>query len=268
MNKKQIGLIGVAAVATVAVVGGIICISSKSGSQEWSEKVSMRGIVDEDDVAHVALSNGKIVTVDDAMELVGDPNHKKEIAYADYANNLKSLANQARKESVAASKDIGFDKEAAKQYQIEVQSIKDKIIEAKKSAPRERMAQRQAAYVRYCKINEYGGEVSKDQYKKITNQALAEARSKYNSKRYDIKLTPKEWEAISHNAVQKTLVRELLSSMNKDNLLELAMPKSTTTVSPSKRARAKAMAKNGYTLDEIATALNISVSSVSNVVNN
>lgn len=205
-------------------------------------------------------------TTDDAFDLVGDPYHKKEVAYAEYANNLKDLANQARKDSVVASKDIGIDKEAAKQYQTEVENIKNKIIEAKKSAPRERMAQRQAAYIRYCKINEYGGEVSKDQYKKITNQAIAEARSKYNSKRYDIKLTPKEWEAISHNALHKTLVRELLSSMNKDNLLELAMPKSTTAISPSKKARAKAMAKNGYTLEEIATALNISVTAVANVV--
>ena len=87
MNKKQIGLIGVAAVATVAVLGGIICISSNSGSKEWSQKVSMRGVVDEDDVAHVALSNGKIVTVDDAMDVVLS-NDERKLIVLDKDQNL------------------------------------------------------------------------------------------------------------------------------------------------------------------------------------
>ena len=75
MNKKQIG-IGAVAVAAVVVVGGSIYFYSDNGVKEWSEKVSMRGIVDEDDVAHVALSNGKVVTVEDAQDVLVSSDEK------------------------------------------------------------------------------------------------------------------------------------------------------------------------------------------------
>ena len=79
MNKKQIGLIGVAVVAAVSVIGGIFYIYSNNSSKEWGRKIGIKGIVDADDVGHVALSNGEVVTVEDAMEVVLSSDEKKLI---------------------------------------------------------------------------------------------------------------------------------------------------------------------------------------------
>ncbi len=79
----------------------------------------------------------KMYTVDDAMELVKNPNNPKEIAYANYANTLKSIANTARKES-RAIKPTKVDPIAKEAYKTEVAELMSALRIAKSNAPRER----------------------------------------------------------------------------------------------------------------------------------
>lgn len=56
---------------------------------------------------------------DDAYTLVSQYRHPMEGVYADYANSMKHLANQARIEETKAGK-IAYNKEAKRKYQTEV----------------------------------------------------------------------------------------------------------------------------------------------------
>ena len=64
----------------------------------------------------------------------------QEEAYADYANNMKSLANRARREMMNTGK-IAYSASAKRTYQAEVDSLEAKLNVALKNAPRERQAQ-------------------------------------------------------------------------------------------------------------------------------
>ena len=80
----------------------------------------------------------KMAEVDDAFKLSsGTPQEK---AYATYANYMKSLANQARKEKLATP-NLAYSKTAKDTYKTEVDSLNGKLNVALKNAPRERMAQ-------------------------------------------------------------------------------------------------------------------------------
>ena len=210
----------------------------------------------------------KMENVDDAFELVGDKKnpHEKEVVYATYANNLKALGNESRKLSLSANKEIHVDSEAAKKYSKEIESIEAKLKEVKSYAPREREAQRQAAYIVRVKVEEKGGwdSVEKEDLKKIKQQALAAQRARLQSKRPDLKLTEKEWEAVENNACKKTLVEDLMKSLSPDYLKQLAMPRSEGKLPATKVSRIKAMLKRGYTIQEVADALNVSVDTVVN----
>lgn len=206
----------------------------------------------------------KMENVEDAMELVSEIKHPKEIIYANYANSLKALGNESRKMSVATSKKIETNREAAKEYAKEVESIKRKLDEQKAYAPREREAQRQASYVVRTKIQEKGGmdAIDKEDLKKIKTQALAAQRARLDSKRPTITLTEKEWEAVEKNACNKTLVQDLMKNLDADYLKSLAMPKREGTLPATKVSRIKTLIKRGYTLEEIANMLNVSVNTV------
>ncbi len=76
----------------------------------------------------------------DAMELVSVAQTAQELAYANYANKLKSLANQARKE-VYFIEDIPYSSDARKKYLDEVNSLEYKLNQALINKPKERKAQ-------------------------------------------------------------------------------------------------------------------------------
>ena len=65
---------------------------------------------------------------------------RQENAYADYANKMKALANQARKEYKATGK-IEYSSKAKEAYQEEVAHLDAQLRVAAMNAPRERRAQ-------------------------------------------------------------------------------------------------------------------------------
>ena len=82
----------------------------------------------------------KMAETDDAYTLVSYRRTKAELAYAKYANKLKSLANEARKE-LKATGTLKYSPEAKKAYEPEVTRLQSALALANSNKPRERQAQ-------------------------------------------------------------------------------------------------------------------------------
>ena len=212
---------------------------------------------------HMKRMDYVFATGGNAMDLVG-VNHPKEISYANYANKVKALANEARKEMMAI-KTVPADRAAKEKYKEEVQSLDDKLENALKNAPRERQAQAYAtSIVRQAKKNDPS--LSKEELRKIGTKALAIGRSRYGaSKRaVAIHITPKEWEAIQARAISSTKLSKILNNTDLDQIKELATPRSyKTSMTPAKISKMKSMQASGFTIGEIAESLGVSSSTVS-----
>ena len=205
---------------------------------------------------------------DDANTLVSPMRHAKELVYADYANSMKALANQARK-TMMETEEIKRDPTASRTYADEVKSLDDKLSKAMLNAPRERAAQRMAGAVVKAKqlaFKEAGEEMSKADIKKERQRATEAARNQYNAIRRrdrNIDITDMEWEAIQAGAVSKTTLRKILNNTDASKLRQRAMPRNEAkTISSGKVGRIKAMAASGRTLQQIADALGVSPSTV------
>lgn len=203
--------------------------------------------------------------VKDAHEL--SSGHPKEELYADYANAMKSMANQCRKEALAISV-TPVDKEASKEYATEVASLKSKLNTALKNAPKERQAQLIANQRAKAKI-QADPSLDKEHKKRISSQELTKARAEVgaNKKYVQVDITDREWEAIQKNAISTSTLRQILDNTDLDTVRKLATPKSYNTVSSSQQARMKAMVAAGYTLAEVADQMGVSSSTVSTYVN-
>ncbi len=201
----------------------------------------------------------KMAETDDARTLSsGTP---QEEAYADYANKMKSLANQARKEMVNTGK-IEYSAQSKAIYQDEVNSLMSKLNTALKNAPKERQAQIIANATVAAKKKD-NPDMTKSEIKKANQQALTTARNAVGAKRTMIEITDKEWEAIQAGAISENKLTQILNNTDIDSLRQRATPRSTTTLSDAKIAKIKAMAASGYNTSEIAEALNISSSTAS-----
>lgn len=91
----------------------------------------------------------KMAETDNAMTLVSEYRHPMELIYADYANTMKSLANQARVEISKTGK-IAYSKEAKAKYQTEVDSLEEKLNKAQLNTVRERTANRMGCSHHQC----------------------------------------------------------------------------------------------------------------------
>ena len=204
----------------------------------------------------------KMAEVDDAMELVSKKRHPMELAYADYANNMKALANNARIEMVNTGK-IEYSSSAKKTYQKEVDSLMAKLNTAELNKTRERAAQRLANY-EVSKKKE-SGVLSKGDVKKAGQQALSKYRDEVGSvarRERSIKITDKEWEAIQAGAISENKLKQILNNTDIDELRQRATPKSVSELRPAQINRIKALSSS-YTLNQIAEKLNVSTSVVS-----
>ena len=184
----------------------------------------------------------------------------QEEAYAEYANNLKALANKARLEALA-QKDIPYSAQAKATYKEEVDSLNKKLNEALVNAPRERQAQLIANSIIKPKL-ENATNLTSDQEKKIRQQSLTKARKQVGAKRSEVKITDKEWKAIQAGAISASKLKQIIDNADSSILKQLAMPKSSVTLSQAKISRVKSMSNRGYTTDEIAKALGVSTSTV------
>lgn len=207
----------------------------------------------------------KMAETDDAYSLVSKANTPMERAYADYANKMKSLANQARKEMMNTGK-IAYSSTAKATYQQEVSSLMSKLNTALLNAPRERQAQLKAnAEINAKKLN--NPNMKAGDIKKASQQALTKYRNQVGSvarSKRSIKITDKEWEAIQAGAISENYLKKILNNTDIETLRERATPRATTTLSQTKINRIKSLSASNYTLSEIAQKLGISTTTVSN----
>lgn len=183
-----------------------------------------------------------------------------ESVYADYANSMKALANRARKESLA-TKDTIYSPEARKKYAEEVKDLNDQVTRAVATRPLERKAQIYANHVVDMKKAENPG-MEKDEEKKIRSQAIAEARARLGSKKPEVKISDRAWEAIQAGACTKTMQEKVFLYADQDKLKERALPKSAKGMTSSKKALARAKLNAGFTQAEVADALGVSVTTL------
>lgn len=188
-----------------------------------------------------------------------------EELYANYANKLKALANEARKEIVNNSGTFRVSKTAKETYSSEVSSLKAKLIEAEKNSPRERAAQRAANTTVQAKMQD-NPDMDKSEIKKAKQQALTKAREAVGAKRHPIEITDKEWEAIQNHAVSEDTLTRIIKYADSDSLRQRATPRQSSEVTSAEQNRIKAMARSGYTNSEIAEAVGRSVSTVVNYI--
>ena len=238
-------------------------IDPETGRQYW----------DIDRTSYVDKKTGKTVyrmqkstnmfETDDAFTLSsGTP---QETVYANYANHLKALGNSARKELISTP-NYKYSTDSKNKYLEEVKSLDSKLNIALLNAPKERQAQVIANSVVAAKKKEYP-DLTKKEIKKISQQALSEAREQVGSKREPVKISDREWEAIQAGAISPTKLKQIIDNSDLDRLRELATPRSSkNTISPAKENKIKAMIASGYTNAEIADAIGVSSSTVAKYI--
>lgn len=187
--------------------------------------------------------------------------HPVEEAYASYANQMKSLANKARKEMVSTGK-IAYSASAKATYQTEVDTLSAKLNVALRNAPKERQAQ-VIANANVAAKKKDNPDMTNAEIKKAGQQALTSARVSVGAKREPIKLTDKEWEAIQAGAISENILKQIINNVNIDELRQRATPRTTTSLSSAKISKISSMSASGYSIAEIAQALGVSTSTVS-----
>lgn len=210
----------------------------------------------------------KMAETKDARTLMSGPNHEGtliEQAYAQYANELKSLANQAR--LAASDKDLKlkYDPSAKKVYASEVESLQQKVKEARSNAPRERQAQILGGEIFKAELKD-NPNMDKEHQKKIKSQALANARTLTGAKKKKISITDNEWKAIQSGAVSDSFLQQILDNMDDEQLKQRAMPRKDNELSDAKKARIKSMHNSGFTTADIAEAVGVSSATVSKYI--
>lgn len=247
---------------------GAAKIDPETGKVTYSE--SGREYTNSKGVRVKATTKVPLITATDDIRTLssGTP---QEDAYADYANKMKALANQARKE-YASIKTVPKSSSAAKTYATEVKSLDDKLDTAARNAPRERRAQALANSVVKAKIQanpELSDRENRKELQKIKRYAIEEARSSVGASGRDtrIEITDREWEAIQAGAISSTKLFQILRYSDPDKIKERALPKTTTQLSSAQTTKMKAMKVSGYTIAEIAESLGVSTSTVSKYLN-
>lgn len=213
----------------------------------------------------IKTSVSQMDVVDDAIELVRDRSNPKEMAYANYANNLKSLANKARKES-RSIKPIPVSQEAKKTYAKEVEELNRKLRIAQMNAPRERQAQIIANSLASEKIKS-NPDMDHEHRQRAKAVALNQARAMVGAKKEKIEITDREWEAIQANAISTNKLAQILNNTDQEKFKQRATPHSRASLSPAQISLARSMMTSGmYTTKEIADRLGVSPSTISNAL--
>lgn len=220
----------------------------------------------------VTMKSTKMAEEKDARNLISPYKYPIETIYANYANQMKAMGNEARKESLV-KKDTPYSRQAAETYKDEVASLTRKLEESKVNAALERVAQRSAAVIIEERIRKYPDRYNKStpdgkkHLSKMKNQVTNQQRAVV-CKAHPFDITDREWEAIQAGALRKSHVEEIVKRADSDRIKQLASPKDAkiTSLSPANLAHAKAMLNSGFTQAEVADSFNISPSTLSKML--
>lgn len=247
----------VAKYTPVKLVGndGKVRYTSSDGSLEYKFKTRTQ-------------KSTKMAEATDAYELLSKNPSPMEILYADYANDMKRMANQARMDSIN-TKNLQYSKDAKNKYAAEVLSLETKLSKAEVNKLKEREAQRRTAAEMEKKISDfydqYGTQMTSKDVKKAKQQAITKYREEVGSedrKTRSIKIDNREWEAIQAGAISNSKLLRILNNSDPDSLRERAMPKDKIVVSQAKVNKMLALQAQGKSLAQIAKACGVSTSTV------
>ena len=235
-------------------------IYKESDKARWTDKEGKEHIRTE--------KSTQMAETDDAKNLMSGPNHEGTVVerlYANYANKMKTMANEARLEYLATG-NLEKNSTAAETYKPEVDSLMNQLKAAERNKPRERQAQA-IANSKVQAMKEANPDMTKKEIKKAGQMALTEARLQTGARRTTIDISDKEWEAIQAGAIAETTLRKILNHTDTDKIRQLATPRTSTALPKAKIQLIKAYSNSGHSNAEIAEALGISTSTVANVLN-
>jgi len=234
-------------------------VSKRTGEVVTTEKTVMR-----------KTKGTQMEFTTDARALLSKNPTPMEELYASHANNMKDLANQARRSSLAIVSPRQ-SKAARAIYSKEVQSLTEKLRLAERNKPLERQAQIVGKAMAKNRIDANPG-YDNDDIKKIKYQSLEEARTRVGANKKKIgsevsPLTDREWEAIQAGAFSSTTLRSILANADMDRVTYLATPRARTALTPGQLARAKQMVASGRGMSEIAEELGLPRSTLVDNIN-
>lgn len=215
-------------------------------------------------------SASRMSLVDNAYDLVSGGSREAttriEQVYADYANDMKALALEARRES-RNTRDIKRVNGAKELYPNEINSLLAKLNIAKKNAPLERQAQLIANQMYRNRLkasyDDPDDELDEEHRKKLKGQFLDIARARVGAGKQAVDITQKEWDAINAGAISKTVLEDIIANAKPERIKELsAPPQNAKKLSSGKLAQAKRMLAKGYTQAEVADMMDVSVSTL------
>lgn len=226
----------------------------------------------------IDLKTGKERMAEDTVSLISETKDARTLSsgtiqenlYADFSNQLKAMARQARKEA-ANMPGLKYSPAAAKKYASEVRSLNDKYNTMLMNKPKERKAMLIANASIKAKIQEQGlnPAIDKKEIKKISSVEMQRARDSVGAsgRKSKVVFTDKEWEAIQAGAISDSKLMKILNSSDSDEIVKRAMPKATTVMSSAKISKAKAMLRSGYSYVDIAKACGVPESTVYSALN-
>lgn len=198
-------------------------------------------------------------TVDDARDLVRDKYNEKEMAYANYANELKTLANSARKEA-RSIKPTPVSQEAKKTYAAEVESLNAKLKVALMNSPKERQATAIANNAMSQKLKS-NPDMDYEHRRRQQVIEMTKARAIVGAHKEPVNITDREWEAIQANAISTNKLTQILNNTDQEKFKQRATPRNKNSLTQAQIDKAHAMLKSGmYTNKEIADSLGVSTS--------
>jgi hypothetical protein len=203
----------------------------------------------------------RLANTTDAFTLVsGQSGTPMERLYAEHSNRLKSLANQARLEMINTPR-LLQSKSAKKVYAPEVQTLNAKLAIVIRNRPREREAQTIAgAIIKQKRIdNPHMDDITR---KKISFQAITEARNRTGIGQNKVDITQAEWNAIQAGAISDHKLSQILDKADLDQVKKYATPRQEVLMTTNNTSRARQMLSQGYTRAEVAEQLGVSVTTL------
>jgi DNA-binding CsgD family transcriptional regulator len=208
----------------------------------------------------LTTASTKLGEAANARALISRASMPIEHVYADHSNELKALANEARKASLTTGS-MKYSPSAAKTYASEVSRLNSALKEALYNKPLERQAQLIANTIERA-TRASNPHLDPADLKKLKVRALDTGRLRVGAQKYQIEISPREWEAIQAGAISSKRLRDILEHTNIKEIRKLATPRTAPVMTPSKLAIAKARIDAGYTQAEVAASLGVPVSTL------
>lgn len=226
--------------------------------KETGESYIVRSKTGREKVVPRTMKSRRGAETDDAFTL-SSGTHMESI-YAEHANKLKALANEARLAAVH-TESHRYSPSAFATYRPHVDRLNAALKVAVANKPLERQAQIVGNLSFHAK-RQANPQWTAEDIKKNKAKEIAKARVSVGAKKYDIVISPEEWHAIQAGAITGTKLTEIMRHADIDELKKLATPRKNLVMTDAKTRRAKAMLASGYTQSEVADALGVALSTL------